>query len=292
MSKKHEIIADALKDIPFMVIGCALYAVSVTCFSAPNNIVLGGVTGVATVINYLVPALPIGALFLLLNIPILIFGARKLGGSFLAKTIFCTVLSSVMIDLSALFLPAVRPGDQLLAALYAGVLSGLGMALIFLRGGTTGGVDVMARLINRKYPYFSIGRAFLAMDAAVVLAAAFVYGEVNAALYSVVTIFASSKMIDAVLYSSEKGETLMIVSKKGDEISHEIGDHIRRGATFLHAEGAYSHEKRKVLLCAARPQEVFRINHIVKNTDPNAFIIISEASQVIGEGFKAIEEKK
>ena len=270
--KKQKIRAAALDGLIF-ILGSAVYAVSVNAFSAPNHIAPGGATGLATLLNY-VSNLPIGAGILLINLPLFIIGVWKLGWKFMTKTVIATVLLSAAIDLSSPWLP-VYEGDTLLAALFAGVLSGAGLGVIFIRGATTGGSDLAARLFALKFPYVPMGRMILIIDAVIIAAAAAVYQNVETALYAGVMLFVSSKVIDSVLYGMDTGRFMMIVSSQPELLAKHINEDIRRGVTLLHATGAYTGDSRRMLVCAVRRHEVFRVRSLVKQMDPSAFMTVS-----------------
>lgn len=271
-------------DIPMYFLGGMLVAVSISCFAAPNGIAAGGFSGVGTLLNYLF-SLPIGLTVLIMNIPVFIVGGRRFGSIFLIKTVIATALQSLLIDLAAFFLPHYS-GDRLLAALFGGVLSGLGLALVFMRGATTGGVDIIAKLINLRYSHISIGRLIMILDAIVVAAAAVVYRNIESALYAVVMIYVQSKAIDAVLFGMDKGRVLLINSRKHEQIAQQIMDKMHRGVTVISAKGAYSNQNQPILLCAVRPYESAALRAIVREIDKTAFMVSLDAGEVVGEGFK------
>ena len=190
-----------------------------------------------------------------------------------------------MIDFFAKVCPIYK-GERLLAAIFGGVLVGLGLALVMLRGGTTGGTDVLAKVLRIKFPYFSMGRMVLILDGVVVLVAAITYKDLETALYSVVTLFASSKMLDALLYGSDIGKFLFIVTNRSKEVADAIFKATDRGVTILPAKGGYKNEDRELLLCALRNQEVDKAVKTVKNTDPEAFTVVTVTGGVFGEGFE------
>lgn len=213
-----------------------LYALSVNIFTAPNQIAPGGVTGVATLFNF-AWGLPIGTMILVINLPLLIASWFRLGKAFTIRTLIVTVLSSVVIDAAAPFLPPFR-GDRMLVALFGGVLAGAGLGLIYMRGATTGGTEVVARLLERKFRHIPIGRLILLVDALVVAASALVYRNVESALYAMVLIFVSTSLMDALVYGGDKGKMLLIMSKKEREIADAVLDRMERGVTMLNATGA------------------------------------------------------
>ena len=189
-------------DLVVYILGGIIYSVAVLLFLSANEISPGGITGIATVFNYLF-MLPIGTVMFLLNIPILIIGFMKLGGLFILKTTVATVIISIILDFVEAFLPAVKV-DPILAAVFGGLLMGLGVSMFMLRGATTGGVDIIAKLINRRFPHITVGRLMLLSDAVVVALSAFAYKNVESALYSVIALYASSRVIDMMLYGADK----------------------------------------------------------------------------------------
>lgn len=285
-SMQEKNIKNHVIDAVLFIVGSLIFAVSVNVFTAPNNIAPGGMTGAATILNYLVNA-PIGTTILLLNVPVFIWGMIEVGYKFILKTITATVFSSLAIDLTA---PWLKPyqGDLMLAAVFGGLLSGLGLGLIFMRGGTTGGSDLIANLIGRRVRHISMGRLMLALDLVVVLISAFVYQNYESPLYAIVVIFITSKVIDAVLYGTDSGtgKMMFIISPKNSEIAKIILTDIERGVTMLKSRGGYSGIDGEVLLCAVRRHEVYRTYDIVRSIDPNAFIIVGDAGEITGEGFR------
>ena len=277
---------ELFKDGAALLLGSALYSISVNSFTAPNHIAPGGVTGISTILHYLY-GFPIGTLILLFNIPIITVGVIKLGVKFLAKTIIATVLISVLVDFLYIFLPVYR-GNTILVALCGGVLSGSGLAVIFLRGGTTGGTDIIARLIHLKYPHFSMGRIILALDFIVISLAAIAFQSLESALYAMIAIFTASKIIDNVLYGADKGKVLMIVSEKPIELAQEIMLKLARGVTIIDGVGAYSSKKKEIIFCAVRRNETAKLHKIIRDVDIMAFTVALEAGEIIGEGFKKI----
>ncbi len=288
--KTHrEKIQGILKDILFFVAGSLIYAVSVDEFTAPNMIAPGGVTGIGTMLNY-IAGWPIGMISLLLNIPIFIWAIIEIGYKLVGKTIVATVFLSVAIDLVGRVIPAYT-GNQMLAALFGGILEGIGLSLVFMRGGTTGGSDLVARLLGRRLRNFSMGKLMLGVDLTIVLASAFVYKSMESALYAIITIFVSTRLIDAILYGTDvgTGKVLFIMSAKNDEISQDILTDMDRGVTILKSRGAYSGREGEVLLCAVRRYEVVKVKDIVRTHDKDAFMIVGDAGEISGEGFREVK---
>ncbi len=288
-STHKERMQEILKDILFFAAGSLIYAVSINEFTAPNHIAPGGVTGISTMVNY-IAGWPIGMLSLLLNIPIFIWAIIEIGYRLVGKTIIATVLLSVTIDLVGKVIPAYT-GDQMLAALFGGILEGIGLSLVFMRGGTTGGSDLVARLLGRRLRNLSMGKLMLGVDLTVVLVSAFVYKSIESALYAIIAIFVSTRLIDAILYGTDigTGKLLFIMSAKNDEISQDILTDMDRGVTVLKSRGAYSGREGEVLLCAVRRYEVVKVKDIVRQHDKDAFMIVGDAGEISGEGFREVK---
>lgn len=276
-----------LLDAGAFLLGSLVYAISVNVFTAPNEIAPGGLTGVGTIVHSLW-GIPIGTVILVCNLPLFFWGGRQLGWKFIGRTLAATFLVSVFIDLGALFLPAYH-GDKMLAALYGGLLSGAALGLLFLRNATTGGTDLAAKLISQKMPNVSLGRLILALDFLVILLAVLVYQNIETALYALIAIFTSTKIIDTIVYGVNRGKLLFIISHKPEDIARKIGEDVHRGATILSSKGAYHQHQNAVVLCAVRRNEVFTVLNVAKSIDPEAFIIAGEVGDILGEGFSTIE---
>ena len=229
-------------------------------------------------------------LSLFLNIPIFIWAIVEIGYKLVGKTMIATVFVSVAIDLLAKVIPAYT-GDQMLAALFGGILEGIGLSLVFIRGGTTGGSDLVARLLGRRLRNLSMGKLMLGIDLTVVLSSAFVYKSIESALYAIITIFVSTRLIDAILYGTDigTGKLLFIMSAKNNEIAQDILTDMDRGVTVLKSRGAYSGREGEVLLCALRRYEVVKVKDIVRSHDKNAFMIVGDAGEISGEGFREVK---
>lgn len=281
---KRKQLFSFLIDLLFYIAGGMIYSVAVLLFLTENEISPGGLTGIATILNYLF-SLPIGTVVFILNIPLLAAGFIKFGGVFIAKTAVATAVMSLTLDISGLFMPKMKI-DPILAALFGGLLMGLGISLFMLRGATTGGTDIIAKLINRKFPHLTVGRLMLAADAAVVGLSALVYKNMESALYAVIAIYASSRVMDLILYGADRGKIIYVITDNAKELSDSIMSLINRGVTLLDVTGAYTGTKRQMLMCTVRRHEVAAVCRIATSCDKNAFIIVGEAGEVLGEGFK------
>lgn len=289
-SARAKKVRSLLLDALFILTGSLIFAASVNIFTAPNSLAPGGLTGLATIVNFASDdRFPIGLTILVLNIPIFIWAFIEGGWRFVAKTLAATVISSLAIDFAAPYMPAYR-GDMLLTTVFGGFLAGLGLSLILARGATTGGTDMIATLLGRHFPHLSMGRLLLFLDLVIVVFSAFVYQNFESPLYAAIVIFITSRVIDTVLYgvSSATGKMMFIISPKNLEIAERIMSELDRGVTELKARGCYTKRDNGVLLCAVRRQEVHKTYRIVHEVDPDAFIIVGDAGEINGEGFREI----
>ncbi len=270
-------------DLLFYLLGSALYSVAVVMLLTPNSVSPGGITGISTVLHFLF-GLPSGLTVWVLNIPILILGFLKLGSLFIIKTGVATTVFSLLLGLAEAFIKPIKT-DSILACIFGGIMMGTGLSMVLFRGATTGGVDIIAKLINSKFPHITVGKIILAADVFVIVLTALVYKNIESALYSVIALYASARVTDTVLYGSDRGKIIYIVTKHPDEISRKINA-LGRGVTRISAIGAYTGEERIMLMCTVRPHEVSAVNSIVKTFDRAAFTVISDAGEIIGEGFK------
>lgn len=290
MTDKKRKVLDIIVDNLFWLLGCISYSAGVTMFAVPNNLAQSGMTGVAIILNYLFHT-PIGITNFCLNVPLFILAWIFLGRNFTLKTLWVTtMLSGVMDVMTALIkrgiLPAYDSGDKILACLFCGLLCGFGLSMAFLRNATTGGTDIIMRLLKRKLPHFSMGKLIMILDAAVVITAAIVFKSAESALYAAVLIFVSSTVVDRILYGASNGKILLIFTDKAHEVSSMITSNMRRGVSILPAEGGYTGESKNMLIVVCRSDEVAKVRKLIKNADPHTFIVVTEAKEILGEGFK------
>lgn len=271
-------------DFLFYLVGCFIYSLAVTTLISANEISPGGITGISTVLNYLF-SLPLGLTLLALNIPILILGFIKFGGIFIIKTSIVTVIASISLTVTDALLPAFKV-DKILAAIFGGILMGLGLSLVMLRGATTGGIDILAKLINRRFRHLTVGKLILIMDVVIITIAAFVYKNIESALYSAVSMYATSIVMDSLLYGSDTGKLIYIVTGFESQVCRDINHNLRRGVTVISARGGYTGKERSLLLCTVRRHEVSAVYDILDKYDKNAFVIVADAGEIVGEGFK------
>lgn len=271
-------------DIFAIVFGSALVAAGLVLFTIPNNIAPGGVSGLATAMAYITP-LTVGIWTLGLNIPLIGLAWWKLGFRPLIKTIVTTLLLSVFIDAFGLFLPAYT-NNVLLAAVLGGVLFGVGMGIIFVRGASTGGTDLISLLLNRAFPNLSVGSLLLIVDATVVVFAVFVFKNIEVALYSIVTIFVTTRTIDAIMQGVDHAKVIYIVTERGEDILSLLAEDLGRGVTVLQGRGGYTKRDKHVLMLVTHRNSFAQTLKAVKTIDNKAFIFVTDATEVHGEGFK------
>lgn len=279
MNKRWQEVMAVIKT----AIGCALFGLSFNLFLIPNGLNSGGISGLSMVIAKVTGLDMVGTISILINLPLFAIGGIKLGRKFFFGSLLGMVLVSVSIDLLA-FVP--KPElDTLIAALYGGALCGLGLGMVFASGYTTGGSDIVVRLIKRKKPNMQIGVLNICFDAVIAALTGLAFGDLSRTLYSGVSIFICGQVVDAVVYRFDYSKVALIITKRHEEVVQAIAKELHRGATFLHGEGAYLHHDTKVILTAVKRHQVAEMKDIVVNIDPEAFIIVQEAHQVLGDGF-------
>ncbi len=267
----------------YITAGCILYALAISFFLDPNGIVPGGFTGLAMVLGEFIP-LKTGTLTIILNVPLIILGIIKFGGRFLASSIYAVVVSSALVDIFSLWGPLST--DPLLCALAGGVLMALGLELVLKEGATTGGTDIVVKLLRTKLKNFSTGTLFTVTDGIIVIASAIIFRNVEIALYAIITIIVYSKVIDLILYGRDEAKMIMIISDRMDIITKRLLTELDVGATILKATGAYSGEDKPMVMCVVRKHMAPKAMKIIRNEDPTAFTIITTANEVFGEGYK------
>lgn len=284
----HHRLKEDLKVYGTVVLGSAVFALGFNLFLAPNQISAGGLSGASLLIVSLLGFGSVGAITALLNVPLFIIGWRSLGKRFFLSSLVGMAASALLLDLFS-FLPAPKT-DPLLGALAGGLASGVGVGLVFSSGATTGGVDIIARLLRAKVRQVPMGRLIFMVDMVVVVLTGVVFRDMNKTLYSAVTLYVSSLMVDAVLYGPDHSTVALIISPKYETIAKTIGEKLGRGATILPGQGSHTGQSRPVLLCAVRKRQIADLKSLVCGIDPEAFVILQEAHQVLGSGFKRYSE--
>ena len=286
LKKYRELLLDLGAD----VLGSVLMGIGIYSFAEQADIAPGGLSGIAILFKYLWD-LPVGVMILIMNIPLLLIAWKYLGKRFAIRTLRTVVLSSVILDVVVTPLAFVYAGDRLLSAIASGVCLGAGLGVIFARGSTTGGTDIISCLVERKNPHLQVGGILTAVDVLIIALSIAVFGNLESGLYGIVALYAQGRVMDAILYGRKRGRSVMIFSEKREEIARRIMREMDRGATFLQSRGAYSGARSEVLLCAVGQREYAKLRRIVRECDPEAFFVVSETKNVYGEGFQPINEE-
>lgn len=283
LNKVESLILDYLT----IAVGAFIFAVGMHCFTAPNQMAPGGVTGIATIVNY-AAKVPIGLITVLINVPIMIFGFWHLGKKFMFKSIFSVISFTVFIDYVLAEVP-VYTNDKILASIFGGVMMGIGIGLQLTRGGSSGGMDIVNKIISKRVPHIKLGQIIFASDLVIVTISIFVFKSVEPALYALVALYISSVSLDMVLYGFNVCKFVYIISEKAPEISKCIIEELHRGATILESTGAYTGEKRPTVMVAIRQNEYYMMKKIIARNDPDAFVIVTSATEIMGVGFTPYE---
>ena len=272
-----------------ILIGSALYAAGFQFFLYPNAIVTGGVTGIAMIINYF-SGFPVGVMTLIINVPLFIFSWKKFGLPFILASLAGTVLSSVMVDLFAL-IPLEVTHEPLLGAIYGGIIKGFGLGIVYHTGATTGGVDIVAKFLRRRYQHINFSTFILALDAAVIAAFAVAFRRYDSAMYAIICMYIAARVIDLVLYGAVNSKVCYIITDRSDEIKNGIVNSLHRGVTFLHGEGAWSGQEKNVILCVIKQSQIVDLKHLIDAVDDKAFVIVSDSREVFGNGFAYLRDE-
>ena len=273
-----------VKSYAVITLGSLLYALAYNIFYAPNLVAMGGLTGLGQVLNALIPVLPVGTTVFVMNVPLFFLGWKFIGGHLLVSSLYAMTFSSFAIDVMDMIYQF-PPMDTMLAAIFGGALLGAGIGLVFAKGATTGGTDLIARLLKLKFAWLPMGTLVLIPDFIVIVLAAIAFGKVESALYGLVSLFITSKVMDMVLYGLDTSKVAYIISDSCKEITDAVIA-MDRGATILHGEGAYSGDEKKVLMVAFKQKEIVPLKEKVNEIDPHAFLIVCDAHDVLGEGFR------
>ena len=294
MKKEKQIMTAAMKrravlrwiiDLAIILFGSALYALGVHSFVSPNNIAPGGVTGIAVVLTSLLPV-KVGTLILAFNIPLIILGFIFLNKSTMIKTLISVAAVTFFTDYLGQYVPtySAEGGNGIVAALFGGALMGIGLGLNYQREGTTGGTDIVTKIIQRFHPDMKLSVITGALDILVVCFGMLVYKDINVVLFAVVAIFVQSKVIDFIVYGTQESRFLMIFSEHSKEIAKKLLEQ-GRGVTLFKAEGAYSGDERQVIATAVHRTAYSKVKRLVRETDPQAFVVMTSAAEVFGQGF-------
>lgn len=277
------------KSYAIIVLGALIHAVAFNMFLGPNQIPMGGLSGLAQIINFLVPVLPVGTMNMLMNIPLLLLSGKLLGRRMLISSVVAVATSSVAIDAIAAA-HTFAPLDPFLSAIFGGAMMGLGLGLISAQDATLGGTSTLARLIKIKYPWLSTGSLVMGSDVVILVLAVIAFGKLEAALYGTIALLALEMIMDKVLYGMDPSKVAYIVSGKAQEIAQVLMKEQERGVTILRGEGAYTGDEKKILMVAFRQRDIVQIKRTVHALDNKAFMVVVDANTVLGGGFDDYEK--
>lgn len=267
-----------------------LYAIGFQLFIVPNFLAPGGFSGVSVLLNHVIPAIPTGTFILMLNIPILIIGFWKFGAKFTISTCYCVVLTSVLMTLLEYFAKPIVSDDIFLGCVCGGAIVGFSLGKIFRHGATTGGMDIVVKLIRLKVPHLKTNQVFLIADSFVVAAMILLMQDVVRGLYSAICIVISTTIMERALYGKDEATFVHIISDKPQEVADQLLYELQMGVTFIDGMGAYTKKDKKIIMCVAKKRDFYKVEAVVKKTDPKSFMIVSSAQEVYGEGYKQHED--
>lgn len=285
--KQKQVIKKIFRYV-FITFTAALYAVGIALFLNPNNLAPGGISGIAIILKKMFPGLPgVGMLILLINIPILAVGIKKFGIKFILSTMYSLIVSSVLIDILPIVFNVNGVTDnKMLASVIGGATFGLGMGLMFRLDTTTGGLDIIVKIIKQKKPHLKTGQIYFLLDVVILAASAVAFKDVEVALYAAIAIYVSTVVMDRAIYGGDEATLVYIISEKRELIARRMMKEVNVGATMIQAKGAYSNETTEVIMCVMKKQTLVKVRNILKQTDSGAFMIVSSANEVFGQGFK------
>ena len=276
-------VKTTVKSYAIITMDSVIYALAFDLFYAPNDVALGGITGLAQVINHVFPMLPVGILTIAMNIPLFLLGWKYIGFQLLVGSLVSMLVGSTAIDIIAANF-TFTPMDPMLAALCGGAMMGLGIGMVFTQGASTGGTDIVARLLRLKMPWLPLGKLMMLPDGIVLTLAVIAFGKLETGLYGLVALFVCTRVMDTVLYGMDTSKIAYIVSDKWQEMSRILLE-LPRGVTLLQGQGAYTGKETKILMLAFKQKEIVRIKRAVHQVDPDAFMMVCNANEVLGLGF-------
>jgi len=289
--RKRDRAKSLIKKYIMITIGAGIFSIAVSLFFDPNDMVNGGIAGVSILINRFIPV-EVGSLILILNIPLLIIATWKFGWKFLVSTFYAIGCTTIFTNLLSVFVKNAATNDPILVALGGGALSALGVGLVFKAGATTGGTDIVVRLLKRKHPHMKTGLLFFLVDMMVVTAAAFVFQNIENAMYSAISLLTYALVADVVLYGRDEAKLIYVVTNNSQEIAEAFMKQLNVGATYIQAKGAYRKINKEVIMCVLRKPQYPKAEEIVKELDPEAFLIVTSATEIYGEGYKNLFSEK
>lgn len=274
----------SIKRYIMITLACALYGIGISLFVDPNNLAPGGFTGLSVMLNRMA-SIETGTVYLILNIPVILLGIWKFGWRFTVSTLYAILMVSVSTNLLGYMEPVT--GEPILGALFGGALIGAGMGLVLRNSATTGGTDIIVKCLRQRYPHLKTGSLMLMLDAVIIGLSGLVFGNFDSVLYSIVSVVVTSVILDIVLYGRDGAKLIYIISDNSDVITARILKEINIGVTHLEGSGAYENKEKKVIMCVVKKQLAHKVEEIVKEEDDSAFMIISGASEIFGEGYKS-----
>jgi uncharacterized membrane-anchored protein YitT (DUF2179 family) len=280
-----------IKEYFMIFAGSLFYAAGFQIFLYRNDIITGGVTGIAMIIN-LISHLPVGILVIIMNIPLFIMARMSFGRRSTIASLICMTVSSLMIDAIALYSIDLGNVDMMVSSIYGGLLMGIGLGVVYLTGATTGGVDIMAKFLRSKWQHINLGTIILILDIVVIVVFAISFKKVESALYALIAMFINATVVDVVLYGLKSSKACYIISEKSDTIKQRLLDELDRGVTVLHGEGGYTGKRKDILLCTINKRQISQVRSIIKQEDSAAFVMVSDVRDVFGDGFEDIHSNK
>ena len=278
-------IKKEIRSYAAIVLGALIHAFAFNMFLGPNQIPMGGLSGLAQIINFLIPILPVGTMNLLMNVPLLLLSGKLLGRRVLISSVVAVATSSAAIDAIGA-MHDFTAMDPFLSAIFGGALMGLGLGLISAQGATLGGTSTLARLIKIRYPWLSTGSLIMGSDVVILVLAVLAFGKLEAALYGTIALLALEMIMDKVLYGMDPSKVAYIVSEHAQEIAKVLMNEQERGVTILRGEGAYTGDEKKILMVAFRQKDIVQIKRTVHGMDHKAFMVVVDANSVLGGGFE------
>ncbi len=287
---KKKAFKERFIDYILITVGSLIYAVGIALFLDPNDLAPGGVSGIAIIINHFIQPVNVGIIIVVLNIPIMIIGVIKFGFRFLLSSIYAVAVSSAAMEILGRTVGAVTD-DKLLAAVAGGALQAIGIGIVFRAGATTGGTDIIVRVLRRKFRYLKTGTFFLFVDGIIIVISGIVFKNINVALYAALSLTVYMAVFNSVLYGGDSARLVYIISPAKDKIAERIMSELDAGATVLDGKGAYTGQKKEVLMVVLRMRSLPEARDIVREEDKKAFMIVTRATSVFGEGFKSHDEE-
>ena len=273
-----------VKKYLVITVACIIYSAGISLFVDPNHMAPGGFTGLAVILSKILP-LETGTIYFLLNIPVIVLGVWKFGWKFTISTLYAIFVATVGINSMAILGAATT--EPILGAVFGGALIAVGIGLVFRNSATTGGIDIIVKCLRQKIPHLKTGTLMLIIDALIVCLSSVVFGDINSVLYSVIAVLTTSYVLDIVLYGRDEAKLIYIISDKSEEITERMLKEIELGITLLKGSGAYENKEKKIIMCVVRKQSAHKVEEVVKQEDASAFMIITSATEIFGEGYKS-----